>query len=156
VGCSPSGTDCSSMNPTQNHKSCQQTCSSVGSSPHGSTGHARILLQQGLPIVSQPPSGTSTCSSVGSSMVCSWIYAPSQTFVGFRGTACLIMVFSMGCKGISALVSGPHPPPPSSLTLLSAEIFLSHILTPLSQSPSPCRFYFPFLNMLSQRHYHHH
>ncbi|KAK4827417.1 hypothetical protein QYF61_017847 [Mycteria americana] len=32
VGCSPSGTDCSSVGPPQGHKPCQQTCSSVGSS----------------------------------------------------------------------------------------------------------------------------
>uniref|UniRef100_A0A8C8E4F2 Caspase activity and apoptosis inhibitor 1 n=1 Tax=Otus sunia TaxID=257818 RepID=A0A8C8E4F2_9STRI len=45
----PSGTGCSSVGPPRGHKSCQQTCSSVGSSLHGATGPARSLLQHGLP-----------------------------------------------------------------------------------------------------------
>jgi len=43
-GYSPSGTDCSSVSPPWGHKSCQQTCSSVGSSLHRSTAPARSLL----------------------------------------------------------------------------------------------------------------
>jgi len=47
-------------------------------------------------------------------------------------------------------------PPPSSLTLVTAELFLSHSLTPLSLTAvSPQFFFFLFLNMLSQRRYHH-
>ena len=42
----------------QGHKSCQQTCSSVGSSLQRSTDPARSLLQHGLPTGSQPPLGT--------------------------------------------------------------------------------------------------
>jgi len=53
--------------------------------------------------------------------------------MGYRGTACLITVFSTGCRGISALVPGAPPHPPSSLTLMSEELFLSRFLTPLSQ-----------------------
>ncbi|KAK4820738.1 hypothetical protein QYF61_004419 [Mycteria americana] len=45
------------VGPPRSHKSCQQTCSSVGSSLHGATGPARSLLQHGLPTGSQPPSG---------------------------------------------------------------------------------------------------
>jgi len=37
-------------------------------------------------------------------------------------------------------------PPPSSLTLVSAELFLSHHLTPLSSLPFHRRFFFPLLN----------
>jgi len=55
--CSPSGTDCSSMGPPRGHKSCQQTRSSVTSSVHRPTGPARSLLQCGLSVGSQPPSG---------------------------------------------------------------------------------------------------
>ncbi|KAK4830416.1 hypothetical protein QYF61_010947 [Mycteria americana] len=36
---------------------------------------------------------------------------------GCMGTACLTTVFTMGCRGISALAPGAPPPPPSSLTL---------------------------------------
>ena len=39
------------------HKPWHQTCSSLGSSFHGSTAPARPLLQAGLPPGSQPPSG---------------------------------------------------------------------------------------------------
>ena len=45
------------MGPPRGHKSCQQTCSSVVSSLHGSTGPARNLLQRGLPTGSQRPWG---------------------------------------------------------------------------------------------------
>jgi len=38
-------------------KSCQQTCSRMGSPLHGATGPARSLLQHRLPTGSQPPSG---------------------------------------------------------------------------------------------------
>ncbi|KAK4818181.1 hypothetical protein QYF61_007819 [Mycteria americana] len=37
---------------------------------------------------------------------------------GLRGTACLTMVFTRGCRGISAPAPGAPPPPPSSLALL--------------------------------------
>jgi len=43
------------------------------------------------------------------------------------------MVFTTGCRGRSLLpVPGALPPPVSSLTLVSAELLLSHRLTPLS------------------------
>jgi len=51
---------------------------------------------------------------------------------GLQGTACLTIVCSMGCKGISAPAPGAPPPPPSALILVSAELFLSRVLTPLS------------------------
>jgi len=44
----------------------------------------------------------STCSCMGSSPGCRWGSAPPWTFMGCR-TACLIIVFSTGCRGISAL-----------------------------------------------------
>ena len=50
-------TNYSSVGPPWGHKSCQQICSSVGSSLHGSAGPARSLLQCGLPTGPQPPSG---------------------------------------------------------------------------------------------------
>ncbi|KAK4826739.1 LOW QUALITY PROTEIN: hypothetical protein QYF61_010992 [Mycteria americana] len=135
-------TNCSSMGPfhevqsfrkgllqrgsPKGHKPYQQRCSSIGSSLHGSTGPARSLLQRGLPTGSQPLSGTCTCSSVGSSMGCRWIPAPPLTSMGCRGTACLTMVFTTGCRGISA--PAPGAPPPPSLALMKAfEVFFKYI-----------------------------
>jgi len=98
----------------------------------------------------------STCSSVGSSLGCRWRSAPLWTSIGCRGTIFLTMGCSTCCRGTTALVPGASPPPPSLLTLVSAEFFLSHILTPLFSlllhvsPPSPA-----FLNVLSQRCYHH-
>jgi len=88
--------------------------------------------KHGLPTGLQPSSGTSTCSGVGSSMGWTWISAPPWTFMCCRGTACLTMVFTMGCRRIYALASGAPPPSLSSLTLVSVELFLSHLLSPLS------------------------
>ncbi|NXW38117.1 IL6RB protein, partial [Phaetusa simplex] len=61
----------------------------------------------------------SNCSGIGSSTGCKWISAPLWTSMGYRGTACLAMVFTMDFRGISAPVAGASPPPPSSLTLPS-------------------------------------
>ena len=71
----------------------------------------------------------SPCSSVESASGCRWRSATPWTSMGCRVTAYLIMVFSMGCSGISAPVLGACPPPSSSLTLVSAESFLSRSLT---------------------------
>ena len=60
----------------------------------------------------------STCSTMGLHVL--------------QGTASLTMVFSMGCRGISSPAVGAPPLPSPSLALVSAELFLSHILTPLS------------------------
>jgi len=48
----------------------------------------------------------STCSGVGFSMGCRWIAAPLWTSMGCRDMACLTMVFSTSCRGISAPVLG--------------------------------------------------
>jgi len=117
TGCSPSGTDCSSVGPTQGHKVTSGACSSAGFL----WGHS--LLQ------------ASNCSSVRSSTVCMWISAPPWTY---RGTACLTMLFSTGCSRISALAPGAPPLPPSPVTSVSAELFPSHRLIPLLL----CRWFF--------------
>jgi len=59
-------------------------------------------------------------------------------------------------KALRSAISSTSSPPLSSLTLVSAELFLSHHLTPLSNCHLTSVFSFPFLNMLSQRCYHHH
>ena len=74
--CSPSGTRCSRVRLPQGHKSCQQTCSSMGSSLHGSAGPSRSLFQHGISTESQPLSDASTCSGLGTSTGCRWIFAP--------------------------------------------------------------------------------
>lgn len=52
------------------------------------------------------------------------------TSLGCRETACL--TFTTGCRGTFALTSGVPPPLPFPLALVSAKLFLSHILTSLS------------------------
>jgi len=134
--CSPPGTDCSNVGPPRGHKSCQKICSSVGFSLHRSTGPARSLLQCKLPTGSQLPSGIHLLHHGFPSTGYSWISAPPWTSMDCRGTTCLTVVFIVNCKEkLSALVPGAPPPPPSSLTLVSAELFLSIHLTPLSQLP---------------------
>ena len=82
--------------------------------------------------------------------------APLWTYMDCRQTACLTMVFITGCKvKISALAPGASPLPLSSLILVSARLFLSHILTPLSRLLVHSRF-FSLLNVLSQGCYHCH
>jgi len=63
-----------------------------------------------------------------------------------EGTACLTILSFKGCRGISAPVPGAPPPPPSSLALELAKLFLSHSLIPLSRLMFHSKF-FPFLNM---------
>ena len=154
--CSPSGTGCSSVGPPWGHKPCQQTFSGVGSSLHWSAGPGRSLLQLRLPTGSQPPSGIHPLRHGLPSTGCRWRSSPPWTSMDCRKTACLSMVFIMRCKGRLSVPScrAPLLPPPSSLTLVSAEFFLSHSVTPLSSLPFHRSFFFPFFNMLSQRHYH--
>jgi len=157
MGCSPSGTGCSSAGPPRGHKPCQKTCSGVGSSLYGSAGPGRSLLQHGLPTGSQLPSGIHLLWRGVPSMSYRWRSAPPWTSMGCRGTACLTMVFNTSCKGrLSAPASRAPPPAPSSLTLMSAELFLSHCLTPLFSFPFHPRVFLPFLKYVSQRHYHYH
>jgi len=132
TGCSPSGTGCSSVGPPWGHKPCQQSCSGVGSSLHGSAGPDRSLLQRGLPTGSQPPSGIHLLRHGVPYRGYRWTSAPPWTSMGCRGTTCLTMVFIMSCRGRLSAPASRAPPPPSSLTLVSAELLLSHSLTPLS------------------------
>jgi len=99
----------------------------------------------GLPTGSQPPSDSHLLQCGVYSMGYRWRSDPLWTSMGCRWTACLTMVFSTSCKGrLSAPASQACPPAPSSLTLVSAELFLSHLLTPLSRLP----FYHSFFPLL--------
>jgi len=113
MGCSPSGTGCSSVGPLWGHKPCQQTCSSMGSSLHGSTGPSRSLLQHGIPTRSQPPLGMHLLWHGVPSIGCRWRSAPLWTSMDCRGTICLTMVFIMGCKGKLSALASQTPPPQS-------------------------------------------
>jgi len=131
---------------SRGHKPCQQTCSGVGSSLHGSAGPGRSLLQRGAP---HSLLRAFTCSGVGSSLGCAWRSAPLWASMCCRGTACLTRVCSAGCRGICAGAWSTSCPP-FSLTLMSAGLFLSHILTPLSCCTLLlCRF-FPLKYVLAQ------
>jgi len=138
------------VGPPQGHKPCQQTCSSMGSSPYGAPGPARSLLQCGLPTGSQTPSGIHLlwrgvlprlqmciCSSID-------LHEPWGDSLPHHGLL-------HGLQGNLCSSAWSTSSPCSSLTLVFAELFL----TP----PSLCKCcyagFFAFLNMLSQRHYHH-
>ena len=77
-----------------------------------------------------------------------WVSTPLWTFVDCKGTTCFTMVLTTGCRGTSAPVSGLPPPPPSSLILMSEELFLSEILSPLSQLLL-CSVLYPCCNILN-------
>jgi len=57
IGCSPSGTDRSSVGPHGVTSPASKPALAWAPSLHGATGPARSLLQHGLPTGSQPPSG---------------------------------------------------------------------------------------------------
>lgn len=71
---------------------------------------------------------------------------------GFGGTTWLTVVCITVCRGIFALVPGAPPPFASPGFLVSADLFLSYFLTPLSRMLL-CSIFHPFINMLSQGHY---
>lgn len=60
-----------------------------------------------------------------------------------KGHSCLTTVCTMGCREISAPLPGAPDPPPSPATLVSARLFLSHILIPLSQLQLFCSKFSP-------------
>jgi len=126
MGCSPSGTG----------------CSSVG--PHRATGPASKPAPRGHSLLRASP-----CSGVGPSPGCRWVSAPAWASMGCRGTACLTMGCSRGCRGTSALVPGAPPAPPSALTVGSAGLLLSHVPTPLSCCKCHyAGFFFPLLSYI--------
>lgn len=67
LGYSPSGNDCFSMGSPWGCKTCQKTCSSLGSPVRGVTAPARSGLAMGHSILQASP-----CSGMGSSMGCRW------------------------------------------------------------------------------------
>jgi len=119
------------------HKPCHQTCSSVGSSLHGSAGPGRSLLQRGAP----------------HRATASFRHPPAPVWGPFHGLQVEICstVDLQGLQGDSLPHHGLHhglqgktlcsgvwrtSSPPSLLT--SAGLFLTHILTPVS---TPLQFF---------------
>jgi len=113
-------------------------------SPVGSQVLPANLLQRGAwaPVFTGPQVLPKACSSAespyGHSLpwpsTCSSIVLQNLTMqvsicfllltsMGCMGTACLTMVFTTGCGGISAPAPGAPLPHPSSLTLVSAGLF---------------------------------
>lgn len=95
-----------------------------------SQGHRSCLepAPVGTSYESHSPSGTTTCSSVGL-----WdhpgVAAASLLHYGPPWAAGAQQVFTMGCRGVSALPGAS--PGPTALTLMSAGLLLPHTLTPL-------------------------
>jgi len=156
-GCSLSRTGCSSVGPAWDHKSCQQTSSSMGSflSPWVHRSCQESAPAQASHRVTASFRHTSTLVwgpfhelqvDIWSTMDLHGLQVDSLPHHGLHD----------GLQGkISASVTEAPPPPPSSLTLVSAEWSLSHSLTPLSRLLFHSRF-FPFSNVLSQRHCRYH
>lgn len=112
--CSSSCTACSSEGPPQGDNSCQQTCSSTGSLLPWDTGPASVIHLLWRGVLH-----------------------------GLQVDLCSPMDLT-GCRRISAVVPGAHPPPLSSVTLVFAGLLLSPIVTPPQQQLLLCSNVFPF------------
>lgn len=117
IGYSPSGMDCSRVGSPQSHSSCQKTCCCGASTPLATgfsflQGHL-CLLQCGVLLALQVDMSSTV------------------DLRGLQGTACVTMVRSMGCRGISA--PGPGAPPALLHWPWCLQGCFSHIfLTPLT------------------------
>lgn len=123
TGYCPSRIGCPSMGSARQPTSLRLVCELLLSS-----GHIHLLW---LGILHQAAGGSCT------------ITVPH----GLKGHSCLTMVFTMGCRRISALVVGEPPTAPSALTLVSARLFLLHIFT---VSTAVEKHFYPFLNIISE------
>ena len=130
VGCSPSGTD----------------CSSVGYSLHGATGPARSLLQRGLPTGSQPPSGIPLLRRGVIPRLQVEICSPVD-LPGLQGDSLPHRgLHHHGLQGNLRSGAWSTSCPPSALTWGSAGLGLSHVLTPFTTA---AQVFLPFLKYVS-------
>ncbi|XP_032913876.1 uncharacterized protein LOC116995338 [Catharus ustulatus] len=99
------------------------------------------LLQHGLPTGSQPP----LVIHLLQHRILRGLQVDLCIAVilrGLQGHSCLTML----CRGISALVPGTRPVPSSPLTLVSAELLVSHILISCLPLTASGRLFAPILN----------
>ena len=99
--------DCSSMGTSWGHKSCQQTCSSVGSSPRGYSSCQKLAP-------AHTPHGVTASSGHPPALVWGLPWASGGDLLPCGSpwaaeTACPAMVCSTGCRGMSAPVPGALP-----------------------------------------------
>lgn len=106
---------------------------SLGSSPYGATDPDRSQVHHKLPV-------ESVLQELQVDLF-SDIHGPKRDYQ-----------LIMGCRKNSSPVYGAPPPSPSSMTWVSAQLFLSHIFTPLWVAVADVKQLFPFLNLLQQRH----
>jgi len=149
MGCSPSGTGCSSVGPHGVTRSASKRAPAWAPLSTGPQSW-QSLLQRGLS-TGHSLLWASTCSGVGSlpQATCEYLLHHGPPWAA--GNQPASPWFSPQVAGRLEYLLPLHLP----LTLVSPELFLSRILTPLSSHG--CQgFFFPFaLTMLSQRCYHH-
>lgn len=93
TGFSPSGRDC--WFSPQGHKSCQHTCSSVGSSLHGATGLARVGFPPGHSLAWASP-----CSRMGLLYGLQLDLCIPINLHRLQGHSCFTMICTSGCREI--------------------------------------------------------
>lgn len=103
--------------------------------------HGPWLLSGACSSLGSPWAAVSLRASAHALVWCSpcaagWIFAPLWSSISCRRTACIVMVFFIGCSGISPPVPAEPLPLPSSVTLASAGLVLSCFLISLSQLPN--------------------
>jgi len=129
-----SGTDCSSMGPPQ------VTAPARKLDPVWHPLHRPHFLPEAyFPCTPASFRAHPSAAAWGPPQAAGWISAPPWTSVSCRGTSCITIVFTMGCRRIAAPVPGAPRPPPSSPALVSAGLFLSY-----SHSPVPAAVFHPF------------
>jgi len=123
------------------HRSCQKTCSRMDSTGHSSCqelGPAWAFHKLHL------PSSHLQLVRCGVLHGCNVDICSDMVLMGCRQATCFTIFFIKGCRGTSALALGAPPPPPS-LTLVSAGLFLSQF-SHSSFSQLPHKGFWPSLN----------
>jgi len=147
TGCSPSGTGCSSVGPHRVTSSASKPApvwASLSTDPQVLAGACCSTVSPWGHSFLQ----ASDCSGVGTFPWATGGYVLHHELPWTTGgQPAFPMVFITSCKGrVHAPTFQAPPPPPSSLILVSAELFLSHRLTPLSSPLFHLSFFLPLLN----------